>query len=76
MEALVEFGIKLTLEPARIDANDIRRLRQAGFDDVGISSCVQVVAYFNYINRVAEGLGVDYEDWIEPDGRVKEAPVD
>lgn len=50
---------------------DIELLRTAGFDDVGISSCVQVVAYFNYINRVAEGLGIDAEDWIEGNGREK-----
>lgn len=60
------------MEPSQIDAEDVSRLRDAGFDDVGISSCVQVVAYFNYINRVAEGLGVDYEDWIEHNGRVKD----
>jgi len=69
-EALVEFGIKLTLDPSEIVSDDVERLREAGFDDAGISSCVQVVAYFNYINRVAEGLGVDYEDWIEHDGRI------
>ena len=39
-------------------------LRAHGFDDAAISSAVQVVAYFNYINRVADGLGVDLEDWI------------
>lgn len=69
--ALVEFAIKLTLEPAKVTRADIDRLREAGFDDVGVSSCVQVVAYFNYINRVAEGLGIDPEDWIEDNGRVK-----
>jgi hypothetical protein len=30
-----------------------------------------VVAYFNYINRIAEGLGVAAEKWLEPDGREK-----
>jgi uncharacterized peroxidase-related enzyme len=69
--ALVAFAEKLTREPAAIGKPDIDRLREAGFDDEGISSCVQVVAYFNYINRIAEGLGVDVEDWIEPNGRVK-----
>lgn len=66
------FAEKLTLSPATVGAADIDKLRSVGFDDVGISSCVQVVAYFNYINRIAEGLGIDYEDWIESDGRVKE----
>ena len=48
---------------------DVDHLRSHGFDDAAISSCVQVVAYFNYINRIAEGLGVEAEDWIEADGR-------
>jgi uncharacterized peroxidase-related enzyme len=69
--ALVEFAVKLTLEPAKVTRADTDRLREAGFDDVGISSCVQVVSYFNYINRIAEGLGIEPEDWIEGNGRVK-----
>ena len=32
----------------------------------------QVVAYFSYINRIAEGLGVPAEDWLEADGKHKE----
>lgn len=74
--ALVEFAVKLTRRPGDVDAGDVDLLREAGFDDVGISSCVQVVSYFNYINRVAEGLGVEPEDWIESNGRVKQTTVD
>ena len=69
--ALVEFAVKLTLEPAKVTGADTDRLRDAGFDDPGISSCVQVVSYFNYINRIAEGLGIDPEYWIGPNGRLK-----
>ena len=73
--ALLAFAEKLTDECAAVRRADIDHLRSHGFDDAGISSCVQVVAYFNYINRIAEGLGVAAEDWIEPDGREKgEAP--
>jgi uncharacterized peroxidase-related enzyme len=67
--ALLEFAEKLTRAPAAVDADDVSRLREAGFDDAGISSAVQVTAYFNYINRVAEGLGVDPEPWLGDDGR-------
>ena len=67
--ALLEFTEKLTKAPAAVGVEDIERLREAGFDDKGISSAVQVVAYFNYINRIAEGLGVDPEDWLGDDGR-------
>ncbi len=69
--ALAEFAVKLTVTPSSVSVQDTDRLRAAGFDDVGISSCVQVVAYFNYINRIAEGLGIDVESWIEPNGRVR-----
>jgi alkylhydroperoxidase family enzyme len=69
--ALVRFAQKLTLEPSAVNADDISVLRSSGFDDVGISSCVQVVSYFNYINRIAEGLGIELEDWIEANGRTK-----
>jgi uncharacterized peroxidase-related enzyme len=69
--ALLDFAEKLTESPGGIGPDQIEVLRAAGFDDSGISSCVQVVAYFNYINRVAEGLAVPLEDWIEEDGRKK-----
>jgi len=69
--ALLDFAQKLTDECAAVGRDDVEILRSHGFDDRGISSCVQVVAYFNYINRIAEGLGVAMEDWIEDNGRVK-----
>ncbi len=71
--ALVAFAEKLTWANSTVGAAEIDTLRTHGFDDAAISSAVQVVAYFNYINRVADGLGVDFEDWIAKDGR--EAPV-
>jgi alkylhydroperoxidase family enzyme len=42
-------------------AADVQALRDLGFDDVAINDAVQVVAYFNYINRIADCLGVDLE---------------
>lgn len=69
--ALMEFGHKLTVTPASVGPDDIALLREQGFDDQGISSATQVVAYFNYINRIAEGLGVPSEDWLGEDGRPK-----
>ncbi|MCI0424821.1 MAG: peroxidase [Actinobacteria bacterium] len=66
--ALLAHAEKLTREPWTVDTADIETLRGHGFDDRGISSLTQVVAYFNYINRVADGLGVGAEDWLGPDG--------
>lgn len=49
-----------------MSAQDIESLRAAGLTDEQITAAVQVIGYFNYINRVADGLGVDPEDWMEP----------
>jgi uncharacterized peroxidase-related enzyme len=69
--ALIAFAEKLTWANSTVGPAEIEELRAHGFDDRAISSAVQVVAYFNYINRVADGLGVDREEWIEKDGREK-----
>ncbi len=39
-------------------------LRGQGFSDTAIHDAVQVISYFNYINRVADALGVDLEQWM------------
>ena len=41
-------------------------LRAVGLDDVAIHDAIQVIAYFNYINRVAEGVGTESEPEWEP----------
>lgn len=69
--ALLEYAEKLTADPASVGRGDVAALRANGFDDKAVSSATQVVAYFNYINRIAEGLGVPSEDWLAEDGRPK-----
>ena len=44
--------------------SDIENLHTHGFDDDQITIATQVIGYFNYINRIADGLGVDPEDWM------------
>ena len=63
-EALCGYAEKLSTSPAASGQNDLDRLRAAGFDDRAILDATQVISYFNYINRIADGLGVDREDWI------------
>ena len=46
-------------------AEDLDTLRSEGFDDTAIHDATQVISYFNYINRIADGLGVDAEDEME-----------
>ncbi|MDE2859601.1 MAG: peroxidase [Chloroflexota bacterium] len=66
--ALCAYAEKLTSRPTEMTAADVERLRGAGLDDVAIHDATQVVAYFNYINRVADALGVEREDFIQPWG--------
>jgi len=66
--ALLEFAEKLTRAPAQMGAADVEALRQAGFDDRAVHDAVQVISYFNYINRVADGLGTDPEPDFPPRG--------
>jgi uncharacterized peroxidase-related enzyme len=68
--ALLAYTEKLTREPADCAAADIDVLRGAGLSDRAINDGVQVCAYFNYINRIADALGVVPEDWIDEAGRV------
>jgi len=44
---------------------DVQRLRDAGFEDAQILVAVQVIGYFNYINRLADALGVEPEPWMD-----------
>jgi uncharacterized peroxidase-related enzyme len=64
--ALCDYAEKLTREPWAMLRADLERLRAAGFDDVAIHEAVQVIAYFNYINRVADALHVDLEPGMPP----------
>ena len=66
--ALCEFAAKLTHRQHEMTPADLDELRRQGLDDQAIDDAVQVVAYFNYVTRVADGLGVDREDFIEPWG--------
>ncbi len=63
---MLDYAVTLTLHPHRIDADSVERLREVGFDDRAILDICQVVAYYNYVNRLADGLGVELEgDWSE-----------
>ncbi len=58
---MLYYSKKLTEKPAAISEKDIKALRKAGFMDRDIFDINQVVAYFNYVNRIADGLGVILE---------------
>ena len=62
---MCDYAIKLTLNPGAMDRGDVERLREHGFTDDQITVAAQVAGYFNYITRVAQGLGVDHEAWMD-----------
>lgn len=67
--ALCDFAIKLTRAPADMAPADLDVLRGHGLEDPDVLDVVQVVSYFNYINRVADALGVPAEeDWLPREG--------
>jgi alkylhydroperoxidase family enzyme len=58
--------VQLTRSPATTGSDEIGALRAAGLDDPTIHDAIQVIAYFNYINRVAEAVGIEPEpEWGE-----------
>jgi len=59
--AMLDFATKLTQNATRITLKDHERLRAAGFEDRGILQITLIAAWFNYINRVADALGVGRE---------------
>ncbi len=60
------YAEKLTLRPSEMTARDVAGLRAVGLDDVAIHDAIQVVSYFNYINRVADAVHVDLEPEMPP----------
>ena len=58
---MLEFVEQLTRDATRITPSHHERLRAAGFDDRGILQITLIAAWFNYINRVADALGVGRE---------------
>jgi len=66
-QAMLEYTEKLTLCPADCTREDVEALRDAGFDDAEILDIVQVVGYYAFVNRLADGLGVELEDYWDPE---------
>jgi alkylhydroperoxidase family enzyme len=58
---MLEYAAQITKDAVRITQQDHERLRAAGFDDRAILQITLIAAWFNYINRVADALGVGRE---------------
>lgn len=67
--AMLAYAVKLTRTPWQMEEGDVAALREAGFEDSAILDINQVAAYYAYVNRLADGLGVELEDfWDEKPG--------
>jgi len=62
--AMLDYAVKLTHRPGDMEATDVDGLRAVGFSDRDVLDIVEVTAYYAYVNRIADGLGVPTEDWI------------
>ena len=58
---MLDYSVKLTLHPAAMNADDVLALRTAGFEDRAIHDICAIVSYFAFVNRIADGLGVELE---------------
>jgi uncharacterized peroxidase-related enzyme len=58
---MLDYVVKVTRDATKVRKDDIEALRTAGFDDRGILQITLIASWFNYINRVADALGVGRE---------------
>ncbi len=65
---MLDYALKLTRDPGAVTAADVEALRTAGFCDRAVLDICQVAAYYAYVNRLADGLGVELEaHWSDED---------
>ena len=64
--SLLDACVRLTHRPWQMESRDIDELRSHGWEDDAIHDAFQIAAYFNYMTRLCDGLGVDLEDWMPP----------
>ena len=61
-KAMLDYSYKLTLFPWDMKNSDVEDLKKAGFSDKEILDINQIVSYYAYVNRLADGLGVELEN--------------
>lgn len=62
-KAIVEYSLKITKTPSKMTKDDVETLRKFGLTDEAILNVVMVNSYFAFVNRMADGLGVELEDY-------------
>jgi alkylhydroperoxidase family enzyme len=64
---MLDFAVQLSADATRLSRDDIAGLRTHGFDDRAILQITLIASWFNYINRVADALGVGRDDPVSGD---------
>ncbi len=62
---MLDYVVKLTKDATKCSPEDHKKLRAVGFDDRGVLQITLIASWFNYINRVADALGVGREGMVE-----------
>ena len=65
--AMLTYAVKLTQAPGEMVEADVDALRAVGFTDRDVLDICEVTAYYAYANRIADGLGIEVEDWYPPE---------
>jgi uncharacterized peroxidase-related enzyme len=60
-KTMLSYALKLTQSPQSMRRQDVTKLRDVGYSDTDILHIAEVTAYYAYVNRIADGLGVEIE---------------
>jgi uncharacterized peroxidase-related enzyme len=60
-KAMIDFALKLTREPAKVKREDVEFLQQYGFSEEQVVDIVLIICTFNFMDRLADGLGVELD---------------
>ena len=64
-KAILEFAVKVTKSAPTITPADLEHLRSYGLTDEALFAIVEVVGFFNYVNRIADAFGIELDDFLE-----------
>ena len=59
--AMLDYAVKLTKTPWETEQEDVEKLQEEGFSDAAILDINQITGYYNFVNRLVDGLGVELE---------------
>ena len=64
-KAILEFAVKVTKAAPTITPADLEHLRSYGLTDEALFAIVEIVGFFNYVNRIADAFGIELDDFLE-----------